>query len=148
MADEPNLAVSASKIAREPGAKAENNNNTKAFGGVLVILAVVAGMYAIIQPMNQQMGYLKDEINLVKARLAGHQDVASIRDSKITADLSAVKEKFVKAEAEHQATDRRISDLEEWRIWWNRSHLVADTENRVRIEALERHCYSESYEGK
>lgn len=45
------------------------NGSTKAFGGVLALVALIAGVYAMVQPMNQRIDFLERQIGTMNSRM-------------------------------------------------------------------------------
>ncbi|HUS50516.1 MAG TPA: hypothetical protein VMZ91_10150, partial [Candidatus Paceibacterota bacterium] len=83
-----------------------SNGNAKAFGGVIAIIAVIAGVYAMIEPQQQRIDYLTDEIIIMQKETKdqiresrnedalSRQDRASLREKfqGITGEITALKE--------------------------------------------------------
>ena len=118
-----------------------SNGNAKAFGGVIAIIAVIAGVYAMIEPQQQRIDYVSDEIIIMQKETKdqiresrnedalSRQDRASLREKfqGITGEITALKEirdiRYSYLELSQNNTDekreecrvdteRRLSDLE------------------------------------
>jgi retron-type reverse transcriptase len=49
--------------------EANENSTPKALGGVFAIVALIAGIYAMVEPMNQRIDFLTNELNKVNNRM-------------------------------------------------------------------------------
>ena len=124
---------------------AENDNsNAKAFGGVLVLLALIAGVYAMIEPMTQRIDFLerqmqsqKDELEAHKSKddhphaLSLHSEAAE-KFRRVESEFRAIKELFNMNYGSHENRLQKIESLrtsEEDRPQWER------------ITALERNVF-------
>ena len=56
----------------QDGNVARNNSSAKAFGGVAAILAVVAGIYAMTEPMSQRVDFLERQIGTMRTEMLEH----------------------------------------------------------------------------
>jgi len=52
---------------------ANNGEGMKAFGGVVAIVAVVAGIYAMVEPMNQRIDYLSAELDSIRDKMTADE---------------------------------------------------------------------------
>jgi len=108
---------------------ADNNGagNAKAFGGIIAIVAVVAGVYAMVEPMNQRIDFLNDQITCMRAEMAADNE-RERRDAAQFSELTATVEDL----------NGRVDDIESWRIWWNREILTSQAVLGEKIKTLER----------
>jgi len=91
------------KDGREENGKLKNGNGTKAFGGVIAIVALITGVMAIVRPMQQS-------IDAQKADLLRHQVLPSHPEA--LEDLAQIREKFVEVETQFKNLDERTSRME------------------------------------
>lgn len=118
-----------------------NNGNGKVWSNIIIILAVIGGLAAIIQPMRQQQDALQKQIDEVK----NNGSPAS------GAHMASMEQKFVEVEtqfrgisnleqANRKAMEERISILE------NSVRLNTDARNSVkeRLRSLERSVFHDS----
>ena len=84
-----------------PLARSNNNGNSKTLSGgisgLLGILAIIAGVYAMVQPMRQSIEEIKTNVQ------------TQFEATNKTADLQT------------ERNHARFSKLEEWQKWWYRS---------------------------
>ncbi len=111
-----------------------NNTGTKAFAGVLVILAVIAGVFAMVQPMTQRINQLERQINT----LADHQNLDNTREREDQSKFAASAERFKEVETQFSGLENRIQKIEDWRIWWNRTILKRHGAVDARVRDLEK----------
>ena len=97
-----------------------NSSGMKAFGAVTVVVAVIAGVYAMTEPMGQRLDFLQAELPSVRAAMA-LDDAREIGD---TERRGALVEKFTEVETQFKGMERRLVSVEEWRIWWNRLQIM------------------------
>ena len=83
------------------GSKAiTNSNGMKAFGGVLALVAILAGMKAFVNPVNQRVDFVGEQM----AQLGNNLDILNRRDREhqveTDAGLAAIREKFAEIETQ------------------------------------------------
>ena len=83
--------------------------------GVVALVAIIAGVYAMVEPMSQRVDYLEGEFRSLRSRAATTSD--------------------------HQLLNSRIEKIENWRIWWNREMLTSQMQMEEKIKTLERLAY-------
>jgi len=76
-------------------AAANGGSSTKAFAGVISLLLVIAGVYAMMKPMNQNLDYMRQDIKELKLKM----DADDMRERVDQGLLSSSKEKFTKVES-------------------------------------------------
>lgn len=111
-------------------------NGAKAFAGILVIIAIVAGMYSIFRPMELRINSLQSQIEVLNTQLfelAAHEREDQGR-------FATNDERFKETETQFSNLETRISTIEAWRIWWNRNILVDYGKIREQVRGLEQRC--------
>jgi len=83
--------------------------------GVVALVAIIAGVYAMVEPMNQRVDYLEGELLSLRSHAATTSD--------------------------HRLLNSRIEKIENWRIWWNREMLTKQMQMEEKIKTLERLAY-------
>ena len=77
-----------------------NSNGMKAFGGVLALVAILAGMKAFVNPVNQRVDFVGEQMS----QLGNNLDVLNRRDREhqveTDAGLAAIREKFAEIETQ------------------------------------------------
>ncbi len=113
------------------------SNGAKAFGGVLAIVAIIAGVYAMVEPMGQRMDFFDDRI------LAVHESMAvdDVRERADRNEFARVSERFKEVETQFANQSNRIEVFEEWQRWWHRHVPTLDAQQDGRLDALERVIY-------
>jgi hypothetical protein len=106
--------------------KGANNTGAKAFGGVVAIVAVILGVYAMTEPMGQRMDFLRDRMDVhlkLHSSASVLEDLAAIKvkleqlekhenmhaHSGAVEDLAAIKEKFIEVETQFRGL-REVTD--------------------------------------
>ena len=113
-------------------------NGTRAFGGVIALVALLTGMAAIIRPIQQQVDFLDRRIS-----------ADDVREREDTATIGKMSERFKEVETQFRSlrelVDTRIGHagertekLEEWLDWWHKTVPGLDARQNTRLEALER----------
>lgn len=121
-----------------PSESVNASGAAKAIGGVLAIIAVITGVYSMVQPMNQRIENLQSELREVKNTLANIDALNTSVHTQFATELSSIKEKF----GQFLAHDSRLKTLEDWRIWWNRDVHPQTACLQARIQLLERFFYN------
>ena len=110
-----------------------DNGNAKAFGGILAIVALVAGVYAMVEPMNQKIDFITNEIDNIRTCMA-NDDARERSDAK---ELASLQEKFREVETQFSGVEARVAELEEWYRWWSRNVPSIDATQNERLKHLE-----------
>jgi len=113
------------KVADDNG-----GGNARAFGGIVAVLAVVAGIYATIQPMNMRIDTLERRI----VEVTEHQEDAGKIIQKHGEFLALYAQ-------EHKSTNNRLTSGEEWRTWWRRKYPILNAQQDEKIAKLEWYAY-------
>ena len=103
------------------------NGNAKAFGGIIAIVAVVAGVYAMVEPMNQRIDFLNEQMVCMRLEMTTDNE----RERNDATQFAALTTQFAEIEA-------RVADIESWRTWWNRERLTTQAIQGEKIKTLER----------
>ena len=108
------------------------NGSMAATGALLGLLAIVAGVYAMIQPMNQRIDQLN--LRLVEARAGVALD--NERERKDAEKFAAMKEQFKEVETQFSSlreyTDLQIKELQR-RVTLLESHGDARHDERIKF---------------
>ena len=131
-----------------------SNGNTKAFGGVLAIIAIIAGIYAMVEPMNQRIDFLERQLNSAAEKMTRDDE----RERIDMATISVMSERFAEVETQFDDMERRILDCEHWLIWWQRTVPYLNATQNEKIYRLEEEIFGDTecikipdgpqYEGK
>jgi len=103
------------------------NGNAKAFGGIIAIVAVVAGVYAMVEPMNQRIDFLNEQMVCMRLEMTTDNE----RERNDATQFAALTTQFAEIET-------RVADIESWRTWWNRERLTTQAIQGEKIKTLER----------
>ena len=107
------------------GNKTTGNGGMRAFGVVLTIIAVIAGVASIITPMTQQINALNERMLRIEDRIE-HQ--ITQLDIKLQMETKAAIDTATLADERNKA---RLQKLEEWQKWWHRRELNRDDKEDV-----------------
>lgn len=119
-------------------------NGAKAFAGVIALVAVIAGVYAMVEPMGQKIEFVNRDVR-DHARLDQHvgaaKELAGIgeRFKEVETQFVAMRDKF---DSEQLQVNRRLSLLEGWMFEHDRTVAATDATQWERIKALERQAYN------
>jgi preprotein translocase subunit YajC len=126
-----------------------NGNGSKAFAGILAILAVVAGIYAVTKPTSQRIDTVEAMNGAVAKDLEKHEAV--LGHPGMVAQLAAITEKFVEIETQFDAARHQIDDLrghKEHCLAWNHEHdrrvLPLNARQTEEIKELQRNVFGRS----
>lgn len=128
-------------------------NGLKAFGGVLVVITIILGVYGMTEPMGQRITFLKDQVESLRKELDVHRTTDA--HSGARASLATINTKFAEVETQFKwlrdTTNIRLGQLEAQtltdREWMAKHDLrVAPLNARQweRIKALERTIYGKT----
>jgi len=67
------------------------NENARAVGGVLAILAVIAGIWAIYEPMTQRIDQLETEITVLRQEIAANKETDRTEHQELAVDLEGIR---------------------------------------------------------
>ncbi len=122
-------------------AEKRNNGATAAVGAVLGLLALIAGVYAMVQPMNQRIDFVdqqmeKLEIRLVKS-LERHIETAS--HPQAARDLATMSERFKEVETQFRSLrEVQLTKFQELNRRVTKSETDGNPRHDERIKNLER----------
>jgi len=147
MAQTPSVTINETKSNGS-----DSGNGTKAFAGVIGLLLVIAGVYAMIMPMNQKIDFLErsvaaqklaqtKELDRILSSLSIENDKNSYRERETVAKITTLLEKFKVVESQFSNLDERVLCIETWRVWWNREMLSTNSVLGEKISQLERILY-------
>ena len=89
----------------------------KVIGGLLALMAMIAGVYAMVQPMNQTISFMERRLDDIQTSLAHHLETCSAKHSESAQDRSALREKFLASTSQikllKEVNERRIKHLED-----------------------------------
>ncbi len=119
-----------------------NGTGTRAFGGVVALLAIVAGVYAMVEPMSQRIEFQNRQIDTMREDLQRH---ASLNNHPwgVVAEIATLEESLREVETQFADTERRIADYERWRETWEQKYPASNASQDERIKALERIVYQD-----
>lgn len=116
-------------------------NGARAFGGVIALVAIIAGVYAMtrleVEPMGQRIDFLSEQLLSIRKDMA-------LDDARERTDRDAfarVSERFKEVETQFSNQSTRIEVFEEWQRWWHRNIPTTDARQDGRLDALERVTY-------
>lgn len=129
------------EVSNSPG------NGLKAFGGVAAIAAVILGVYAMVEPMNQRIDYVKSELTGLQQQLAEHSRTDA--HSGTRADLARIHTKFAEVETQFKGLreitasrldrlETQAANIEQWAAAHDLRVAPLNARQWSRIEALER----------
>lgn len=107
---------------------ATNGNGYKAIGGILALFAIVSGVFAIVEPMNQKIDFIREEAR-AHGQLEGH--------TRLLEDQARAAERFKEVETQFRDLTRRVEVFEVWMTWWQRTVPVLDATQDGRLNMLE-----------
>ena len=78
----------------------QGGSSTKAFAGVISLLLVIAGVYAMMKPMNQTLNYMQKDIERLRIEIKDHSYVAGHigqiqQESSSNARFEEIKTQFI-----------------------------------------------------
>ena len=121
-----------------------NSNGPKAFAGVVLIGAVIAGVYAMVEPMSQRIDFLERQLGRAIAAME-RDDEREASDRNI---LAAFQERFREIETQfdgeramRERDERDLLEATKWIRTHDRIIERRDAEQWERIKSLERIAY-------
>lgn len=109
-------------------------NGEKTFGGVVAIIAVILGIFAMVEPMGQRMDFIERQVeNVIEAMSLDNE-----RERADLIELGEMRQKFVEIETQFDAYKHRISIIEDWYSWWVKNVPAMDATQSERLKVLER----------
>jgi len=91
----------------------------KVLGALLALMAVIAGVYAMVRPMDQRIDQLQLEVASLRSLMTETDRYNVQQLTNMVSDLSALKEKFSQVVVQTE----RIKAIDEWRTWTTRNEL-------------------------
>ena len=137
MSVDPGDLVASQVIDKPQG----SNGGAKAIGVILMIVALIMGVYAMVEPMNQRIDFLENQLRDLResyeASEVKHADMHSIVSANI-ARLEGTKSLHME---KHEELKNRIVRIENWDDT-ERMILIVDAQRelaelRARIDVLE-----------
>ena len=117
----------------------KEHTGPKAFGAVTALLAVIAGVYAMIEPMGQRIDFAQNENAETRSDLKDHE--GEIAHPGILERHARNAERFKEIETQFDAMDARIEQYEDWVSWWYRNVPGLDATQNERLRHLEAAVY-------
>jgi len=74
-------------------------NGAKAFGGVLALVAIIAGVYAMVEPMGQRIDFLNTQLGRLERRI--NQDEFALQTDRSL--IASMSERFKEVETQFSA---------------------------------------------
>jgi len=99
------------------------NSIVKTLGGVVAILTVIGAIFTIESKIDARLNFAVDRINQEMTYI--QKDIRDLKSETAT-------------EKEIKELDKRLSSIEEWRIWWNRNILVMHSELQEKLQNLQK----------
>ncbi len=109
-------------------------NGGKAITGIIALVALIAGVYAMVEPMGQRIDFLQTEINTIRAAM-NDDNQREKEDVQIRASMG---EKFTEVETQFRAMSQRIEAMEEFLLWYHRNVPQIHAERTIGQKELER----------
>ena len=132
-----------------------NSVGSKAFGSIMLILAVITGLWALMGPTNKSIETMQSKITSVEASIVSQiGDIEAKlakddeREREDQGSFASIQEKFREVETRFNALDRRVQSVEEWRVWWNREVLTTNAAQDEKLYRLEMHTYGCAHKPK
>ena len=139
------------------------SSGSKSNGGTLktlsLIVIMVVGMVAINRDLSQKITVQKEffdqrsqtivkSIEKLGTHIGAHDKDSkeivkynAVKDLENAKDVSAMQEKFGKIEIQFVNIERRMKDIENWKIRWQSKFPRLNSAQNVRLDALERDVY-------
>ena len=109
-------------------------NGAKALTGIIMMVALIAGVYAMVEPMQQQIDFLQAEINTIRTAMERDDD----RENLDVQKRAAMGEQFKEVETQFKAMSERIKAMEEFLLWYHRNVPQIHAERTIGQKELER----------
>lgn len=130
-----------------------NGNGTKAFGAVVAVVAVIAGLYAMIEPMGQRIDFLEGQIVELRIQARQHSEIEG--HVGVLSSLATQQAKFAEVETQfaglREVTEARLAVITSRALraeTLRDTHLVESAGRNAaqweRIKSLEREMYGRS----
>ena len=121
------------KINGEGGDSMSNGNgssSTRAFGGVVAIVAVIACVYAMVNPMNLRISSLENHNMSIEKKIS-QDDIREREDAR----------EFALLNNSNKQHEQRIAKLEESVRDWKEKYIALNTEQSEKIKKMEWYIY-------
>ena len=132
--DEPETAKVIEVIRSGNGGNgtALNGSVTKAVAILTGVAALVLMVRGYVEPLGQRQDGIEDRLERIEQRTnAG----LAATDTKIKLEIAGAREAMAMGVTR---SERRLADIEEWLVWWNRTIQPRDTQQDARLDALEK----------
>lgn len=138
-----------------PEPKKEGNGAIRAFGAIIGLVALIAGVYAMVEPMGQRIDFMEEQISELNVEILRHSDCEAHPGA--LARMATQQEKFAEVETQfkglREVSDVRLKQLEHEQLVardWRGAHGLRveglNASQWERIKALERAAYREAVE--
>ena len=121
-----------------------DGNGMKGAAGILAIVAVIAGVFAMVEPMGQRIDFLEAQLSEFRTELSAARQSDSTHQRATDREIASIGEKFSEVETQFGALDARVVRFEDWLRWWQREVPSLDAIQSERIRALERDTRGQS----
>ena len=91
-----NGKISAVTINENIRGSSNGDSGKKAFAGVILLLLVIAGVYAMMKPMYQNLDYMKSDITIMQKKMEEDDE----RERNDRGIMTAMAEKFIEVETQ------------------------------------------------
>ena len=124
-----------SKSSKPDGTGGSGANNL--FGSIMLVVAVIAGVYAMIQPMGQRIDFLQTELATINTSINKDND----RERTDAAELSKIREMFTEVETRFEGLRREheldINQIKEAKA--NQEEMINQLTTLGRCRAVDEH---------
>ena len=110
-------------------AEKENGGSAKAFGAIVAIIAVIAGIYAMVEPMNLRIDSLENANHALAIKIDKLQEN--------TAQYYSLKTDIV-------GLSGKVKDLDDWLKWWREEYPMLNATQDEKIKRLEWYIYGKA----
>ena len=105
-------------------------NGTSLLSAVAAFVFLLGGMYALVRPMDQRISQMENQVKTMR-------DLAERNQDNMAKHVLCV----TKNETKLGEVSARVTDLEQWRVWWNRDMMTNQVQLGEKIKQLERQAY-------
>jgi len=121
---------------------------TPGYASIVVFVAIIAGVYAMIEPMSQRITTLEQTLQNQEVECSKKiEDIRTqmiaddVREREDRGEFATMSAQFQEVEAHFFSTNSRVNNLEEWSLYWQRTSPYINATQDERLRALERKIY-------